>query len=149
MWIEKHVDVHDEPKLQCDKNFGHIENLVNHVKLYSSDSGAGIGRRNGRIKRRNETESGVPTNRAKVVSRMLRVRSTFKAAAVTYRLFLNQNNESDAIKDSIFAMERKIGDYQRCSQALKLPMAIHTGFVKANNSSIETIPFVVLNKQPF
>ena len=34
-------------------------------------------------------------------------------------------------------------------QALKFTMAIHAVFVKANDSSIETNPAVVLNTQPF
>ena len=76
----------------------------------------------------------------------MRVRSAFKA---TYRLSLNRSDEIDAPKDSIFAMERKISEYHVRRQALKFTMAIHAVFVKANDSSIETNPAVVLNTQPF
>ena len=61
----------------------------------------------------------------------------------------NQNDEIDALKDSIFAMERKINDYQRRRQALKFTIATHPVFSKVNDPGIETIPPVVPNTQPF
>ena len=153
--LKKHVKIHNVSKLHncamCSKQFACIYNLLLHIKLCRSEenSGAGIGGRNkAGIERRNESESDAPTKRSKV-GRIMRVRLAFKGAAATYRLSLNKNDEIDGLKDSIFLMERKISKYQVCRQALKLTMAIHAVLVKANDSSIETNPAVVLNTQPF
>ena len=79
----------------------------------------------------------------------MRGRPAFKGATATYRLSFIQNDEIDALKDSIFAMERKISIYQVHRHTLNFTMAIHAVFVKANDSSIETNPAVALNTQPF
>ena len=73
----------------------------------------------------------------------MRVRSVLKGAAATYRFSLNQNDEIDALKDSIFAMERKISEYQVRREALKC--TIHAVFVKANDPNMETNPTVVVS----
>ena len=150
--LKKHVKIHYVPKLHncatCSRQFVRTYNLLLHMKLCESDenSDAGIvGRNKTGIERRKSQKS---TKRSKV-GMIMRVLSAFKGVAATYRLSLNQNDEIDAVKDSISAMERKITKYEVRRQALKFTMAIHAVFVKANDSSIETNPAVVLNTQPF
>ena len=59
---KKHVKIHNVPKLHncgmCNKQFGHMNNLLLHMKLCKSEDGAGIrGRNKTGIERRNESDA--------------------------------------------------------------------------------------------